>query len=374
MTKQIHHKMQAKKNETGNGILYLYLSFLSGALETGILSAGVLQFGVVEGMGLALAYQLGCLARNPLLLSLQGAASIICCSLPLLLVRSNIWGPMMMTILVSASIQSAREWLLPKYPPISVNIKRLYRVSGFVCGILLGSAFGLELLAWTSIAASVIIVAVALRRHNKTPFVNLKREFNSDGFGWMMFAHQMHYFVYVYALLAIYLTAQTPSSEESILWRVMIAAVWFALGWLSYISGRCVLENFLKMSPLHAAIIGHAWVASCLICMAIYNKHPFILGIAWVLGGFGGGSVYAIKILAFSAFSKVDLELWEHFGHVVGTFFSFMLVYLFPDSVALPFLFSTIAALTTLTLLLWKPVSEAAHKCKQQHILPPQQD
>jgi len=357
MDKALHSKRKSPQKDSGNAILYLVFSFLSGVLETGIVTAGLMRFGISTGLTLALAYQIGCLARNPLRLSLQGAACILCCSLPLSMSGHNsVLVLLMVTVLVSAGIQSAREWLLPKLCPVSLNTKRIVRVSGFICGILGGFAIGLSLITCISIATCLTILPLAIRQERKAPWMNLNRRFISDGYGWIMLLHQTHYFAYAYVMLAILLASGGQHPGEPILWQPVKASGWFALGWLSYISGRWLLKEKFKMSALQAAITGHTWVAVCLVCMGLFRDHSLVLGIAWVLSGFGGGSVYAINELARLNGCRADVELWEHWGHVVGVSLSLISVFIFPRYIAVPFVLALVATLATLILLSQSPV------------------
>lgn len=352
MDNDLHAKRQLPEKETGSTILYLILSFLSGVFETGVFTAGLIGFGISMGLALALAYQVGCLARNPLRLSLKGAACTLCCSLPLLLVsRDSIWAMLTVTALMSAGVQGAREWLLPVRTTVPISTKRIVRVSGFVCGIMGGFAIGLSLLAYVSVAASLAVLPMAVRQVRKVPWVSLNRRFTSGSCGWIMLFHQIHYFAYAYVLLAILFAPESQCSGEPILWQPLKASGWFALGWFSYISGKWLLKEKLKMSALPAAITGHLWVASCLICMALFHEHHFVLGLAWVLGGFGGGSVYALKELAKENACIADLELWEHWGHVIGVSLSLASILIFPRFLVFPFVVAFVAALVTLLLL-----------------------
>jgi hypothetical protein len=318
------------EKKPGDVILYLVLSFLSGMLETGVLTAGLMRFDIRMGVAFALAYQVGCLVRNPLRLSLQGAACLLSCSLFLLLLGyDGAWVFLLMTTLVSAGVQTAREWLLREQYPVSIGVKRVVRVSGFIGGILGGGVIGLSLLAFVTITSCVIVLPIAIGQEPRSPWMNLNRRFVSDGYGWIMLLHQTHYFAYAYVLLAILLTHKGPFPGETILSQPVTASGWFALGWLSYISGRWLLEERLKMSSLQAVIWGHIWVAGCLLCMALFHNHPLMLGLAWILGGFGGGSVYAIKDLAKAYGYRADIELWEHWGHVAGVSLSLASILIF---------------------------------------------
>jgi len=353
MLKSLQPKVSPQGDDTKRAIIYFTLSFLSGALETGVVTVGVINFNLFAGLAFVFAYQVGCLTRNPLRLSSAGAALALCCSLPLLfLIHDSIPMLLIVTLLVSTGIQCAREGLLTEQYKSSLATKRIVRVSGFICGILGGAIIGVTLLTCISILACLIVVFVAIRTQCRGNYINLNKKFLSDRFGWIMLFHQVHYFAYAYVLLAILLTPQPHSLREPAQWQIMTSSGWFALGWFSYISGKWLFMDVFKMSPFQAVVTGHIWVVGCLACMAAFNNHQFILGLAWVLGGFGGGSVYAIKDLARKCSCKADMELWEHWGHVIGVFLSIVSVFVFPCNLAVPFILALIAALLTLMLLL----------------------
>lgn len=338
----------------GNMYLYLVLSLLSGILETGAFTVGVATFGIPMGLALALAYQVGCLVRNPLGLSMRGAAVSLCGALLLLPYAAGSAFPMLLLVaLVSGGVQSAREWLLPKHRPMPVSTKRMVRVVGFVLGLLGGALIGYPIIVCVSIVACLAVLPTAFTQAQRTSWIHLNRWVASDGCGWIMLIHQTHYFAYVYVLLALLLEPTGMQAPEVNIQRAMTASVWFAMGWFSYISGELVLKVLLQMPSRKAAITGHLWVAICLLGMVLATNHPFLLGLAWVLGGFGGGSVYAIKDLAKENACSADIELWEHWGHVIGVSLSLVAVLLFPHELTVPFFLAFTAALGTLSLVMY---------------------
>lgn len=343
---------QSPENPTGDNFQYLILSFISGILETGILTCGLMLFDITIGLALALVYQIGCLVRNPLRLSLQGSACALCCAVILFQFSDDRLGLLLLaTFFLSGGVQSTREWLLIKHNQVSLHIKRLIRVSGFITGILGYFMIGSNLLVYTSIVAVLVVLPVVFTQKCSSPFINLNKRWEPSGYGWIMLLHQTHYFAYAYVLLAFFLSRQNQSSIEPLYWKYIIASAWFALGWCSYISGKWLLKNTLKMSAIKAVVFGHGWVVLCLALMVIFKDFPFVVGLSWVLGGFGGGSVYAIKDLAEENSCKADLELWEHWGHVLGVFASFLLVKMLPLCTVAPFFLAMIAALATLVLV-----------------------
>jgi len=360
MNEALHLKEQALEKQTGNSFLYLLFSFFSGVLETGILTGGLMLFGITGALLLVLAYQIGCLARNPLNLSLRGAICALCTAIPLFLISdNNIRLLLLATLVLSSGLQSAREWLLPEQNLVSLSTKRLTRVSGFIFGVLGCYSFGFNLLACIAIMALFALLPLAVRQKKAAPFINLNKNVKSNCYSWIMLFHQTHYFAYAYVLLAFFLSLQNQIFEQHVYWRPLIAAAGFAMGWYSYISGKWLLKKILKLSALQAAIAGHVWVVICLTFMVLLNGYPFLIGLTWVLGGFGGGSVYAIKDLAKRNSNKADLELWEHWGHMTGVSASFLSVQFLPSYPMAPFVLAIMAALSTLILLHYSANTES---------------
>jgi len=338
---------------------YLALSFASGVLETGAIAAGLIRGDLALALALALAYQLGCLARNPVRLSLKGSAIAIFSALPLLLVvRFGVWGLFVSVLLASAGIQSAREWLLPQGEAFSVGTKRVIRVSGFVFGIFAGYLVGVSAFGLVSSVALVIVVMPAAKQR-RCPWANLAGTWASDGHGWTMLFHQSHYFAYAYVLLSVFLSSHGCYMPHSAWRTAAMASFWFSLGWASYISGEWLLKERFGLPDREAAIVGHICVFCCLMFMVVFYNHPLALGIAWVVGGFGGGSVYAIKAMARATGCRADIELWEHLGHVVGVALALSSVMLFPRTPVIPFFVALGAVAVTLVLLTRTPQAAA---------------
>ena len=336
-----------------NSFLYLIFSFFSGTLETGILTSGIIIFDLSIGLALVLAYQIGCLARNPLHFNLKAAACALGCAVLLFQFgETNVWLLFLSTVFMSSGLQSAREYLLPGQNLVSVSTKRLTRVAGFVFGIIGCFNIGLTLIFYIAIVSFLLLMPSALENKSKISFINLENEFKAYDFGWIMFFHQTHYFVYAYVLLSFLLSPKSQMADGPIS-QPLGASMWFALGWFSYISASVLLKKILKLSAFYSAIVGHAWVVLNLgVMLFLVEGQPFLLKLTWVFCGFGGGSVYAIKELAKADCCKADLELWEHWGHVSGVTIAFMSVQFFPTYPTAPFCIAIAAALITLILLL----------------------
>lgn len=332
---------------------YLTLSLLSGVLETGTLIFGYCQYGLTYALLFALAYQIGCLMRNPLNLSLRSAAVLLvasCLCVPFL--QTNILLITTMILFTSGGIQTAREYFLPRNPPMAVSVKRLVRVVGFLSGILLSTFAGYATLVAVSLLSCLVVLSAVKDLKKTDAWMKINRQHDPDGFGWVMFMHQIHYFTYAYVLLALFCTLNLESVTDITFKSAVVAALAFTLGWLTYISGEALLKDAFKLSPKKAIIIGHTWVTACLLVMFFYRHNPYILVMFWVLGGFGGGSVYAIKIKAGQQNSKADIELWEHYGHNAGVLAAFLSVLFFPLTPEYVFVLAAFAAVTTIILLL----------------------
>ncbi len=331
---------------------YLALSLLSGVLETSVVITGFSQFDLTTGLAFALAYQVGCLIRNPLNLSLRGAAYLQGMALMLLpFMLHNLLVLLLLVACISGGIQSARDWLTPKKPPVPVSLKRLVRVTGFITGIMCSAVFGFATLVSVSLISCLVIWTAVPASAIRTRWIQINRRWRPDGYGWVMLVHQIHYFAYAYVLIAHLLNPSLDATTVMTLCNATAISVWFALGWLSYISGETVLKRIFRLSARAAVILGHVWVVICLFLMATYVRNPNLLGIAWVLGGFGGGSVYAIKELAEERKCKADIELWEHYGHNIGVILAFSSISLFPTIVEMPFMVAVGAATGTILLL-----------------------
>ena len=185
----------------------------------------------------------------------------------------------------------------------------------------------------------------------RSPLTAMNGNLVPDRYGLAMLLHQTHYFVYAYVLLAAFLVGLEPSGGTATWEHTANAALFFSLGWLSYISGQQLLKKILGWPPLRASIVGHVLVSACLLIMALYAGNHTVLVVAWITGGFGGGSVYAIKELASLNACKADMELWEHWGHVLGVALALLLFIIVPQMPWMPFVVAMAAALLTVVSL-----------------------
>jgi hypothetical protein len=346
-----HPSSQKPHPEIASPSFYYIFSLFSGILETGAVVSGYCQFGFFGGIGLALAYQLGCLIRNPFHLSLQGALYILGGSVLALLFLGidHLGWAIGCVALLSGAIQSSREWLLAELPPVSLVRKRFVRVLGFSVGIFAGWACPLETLLLSLAICALFLLCFGGFHFPQVPWINWHHGVRSDRFGIVMLFHQIHYFAYAYYLLLLFVSSGNQDAVPT--WMsTLIATGWFAAGWVSYISGEALLSNILCLPSWKACIVGHVWVSLCLLMMANSVHHPFLLGMFWVLGGFGGGSVYAIKDTAKAYRCKADMELWEHLGHVAGVLVTLIALYIDPLAFSMPFILALASAVMTIVL------------------------
>ncbi len=250
--------------------------------------------------------------------------------------------------MVSAAIQCARGELVPEPAP-GLAVKRTVRVAGFIAGILLGWVFHPEALLAIVSGSILPILLYGAMYQRFSALCSPNRQWMPGNWGVIMLCHQTHYFAYCYVLLfhllrfpAVYM-AGSP-------WNAPIhATIWFGVGWATYISGEQVLGRVLRLKPYVAAIVGHLWVVACLLGMIACLGTPWSLSLCWVLGGFGGGSVYAIKLLAQESACRPDLELWEHLGHVTGAGLAAMVCLAWGERAsAIPYMIAICAAAITL--------------------------
>lgn len=339
----------SRKPHYQNASLYLLLSFLSGVLETGAVTAGVKSAGLTLGIAFALAYQVGCLVRNPLGLTLRGTLYLLFCTLPFLLVllsgQQIVWALIILTALTSGSIQSGRDHLQPKQPPIAEKTKRLIRVSGFICGIMCGYLTGFVLIPCLISVIIIISMVRPVPQQGASEIFHFNSGCRMNKHGLIMMIHQIHYFTYAYVLLGTLLLAKSIIPQMNDIIVPFMASLYFASGWFTYISGKVVLKQAMKLTPRKSVLLGHAWVVCCLLCMYLFHNHLVIVIIAWVLGGLGGGSVYAIKELAGDAVNKESMELWENLGHVAGVSLSIVALSIFPYHYEFAYGLAMVAAL-----------------------------
>lgn len=331
---------------------YLLLSLLSGLFELGIFASTFRLQNLGAALLILLAYQCGSLCVHPCRLSPSLAwvflvTGAVLGTAGLHLESGASRGLLFLgVVLVSGVLQHSREeWKAERSKLHSTLIKRLFRVLGFSFGIALASLLPALLL----FESTVICLAGALgwrawkRKHGSCAGAHSDSASNAPhpALGSLMVAHQMHYFVYAYVLvyhLAMAFQSQFALEEQM---AFILTAIVFVAGWVSYILGETILKQLFRLTQRKALIVGHLLVTTCLVGIYLIWSHGMSLNafilfmLLWLVGGFGGGSVYAFSGLIHSDYSVMSvsrlprafhtLESWENYGHVAGVALALLL-------------------------------------------------
>jgi hypothetical protein len=288
-------------------ICYLVLSWMSGLVELG----GVV-FAIRSGMPVlgvlifGLAYQLGCLFKNPLELResqyrwLVLAASVTAC-----IGVWYVWCVPLSISLLSAGLAGIREEARGRCA-IGTLSKRLSRIVGF-------ASVGL-FVPWTLAILGLVILVIAKAQHAKVSGPARKSRIvwrrPLGTLGLTMVVHQMHYFVYSYALPYLFVGLHGLHTTS--------CGLAFAVGWISYSLTPTILG---RLPVVPTVVVGHLGVAASLVLMRSgYENLPILLA-TWFLTGFGGGTVFGIRRLSVEwppFHTSSDLDMWENVGHVLG--------------------------------------------------------
>ncbi|MER8766425.1 hypothetical protein [Mesorhizobium sp. M0968] len=230
--------------------------------------------------------------------------------------------------------------------------KRLARVCGFVLSTLLPMpASMLSVLAL--LAAAVPAMSVMRKRSPRRPLLP------EHSLEWTMLIHQTHYFAYAYAVPAL---VARPG-----LGGIPFVGVWFALGWISYLSAEMLWQRF---PPRPVFILGHLSLTVVLLVLSALSDAPWAAMVFWVLSGFGGGTVYCLTLLhKREGLSHVRLERAEDGGHLTGVTLAIGGVSLFGWSAgtlpAVGAVCALAAALTMIAMLRFGSKSTASHSGTQ---------
>ena len=183
--------------------------------------------------------------------------------------------------------------------------KRMARVGGFIVSTML--PFTTSVIITTSLC---LIVAIPQRRYRLIPAETRNNSISAQvhPIHAMMVVHQMHYFSYCYAVPVIF---AANNFEEN--WLI---GVWFALGWISYLSVHWTLQRF-RLEWVF--VIGHVFVATTLISLSFFAGVAHLAIAMWILTGFGGGTVFCLSELN-KHFGLGDelLVKYEDIGHIGG--------------------------------------------------------
>ncbi len=218
---------------------------------------------------------------------------------------------------LSTAIQTMRSAVKSKEPRWR---KRCFRVLGFVLSAVMYDYGTVALLV-----ISVILFILSLITPKFKDSCWLKKllvgEYGENKICMTMVVHQMHYFVYCYAMLIIaYEFYKTP-------W---IATLWFVGNWVPYIITEPLIKKSKKDNWMLFLIAGHVLVAGLLLAMyvSIVNSNVPLAMLLWVFTGFGGGNVFCIK-KSLKPVKEYDNMVWvfsENVGHILGVIVVTLLV------------------------------------------------
>lgn len=271
---------------------------------------------------LGLAYQIG----NGLAGRVGGSPKVIFAMACFGLIAWMIPGPILAIQIVavatlSASLQACRRAYedTEDRPKIRVAQKRAWRVAGFLLAAILP--------ATAAVSGVVVVLAFGTVLLRSVPRVSAERKVlhldpvqTSSSLHqqlWaLMVVHQTHYFVYAYAIL--HLAFHTSSGS------VAMAAVAFAVGWITYLSAERLWHRFPHQRVF---IAGHTFLTACLLGMSWVGENSWISVLLWVMTGLGGGSVYCLTFISTqSGLLSTQLRHAEDVGHVGGVVLALILV------------------------------------------------
>lgn len=322
--------------------MYLLLSTMTALLECGPIFLGIcLGYGPGRILSFCLAYQFGnlfpvpfCLRRKTLFSTIYFSLAVLCLAefshkFPLLQWILYLLGIM----LLSCTTQSIRAAMKNRTSTVK---KRTARVIGFLLAPLMGYAPFFLL----NVCCFIVLLAISHISEKNIPanhFVLSCKTIRKDRRYKIMLWHQLHYFIYAYAM--IILVYQTTN-------RPFFTMLLFACTWLTYLSTEPLLSclqhfhhaSLDKLPSTHRITFtilgGHTFLL--LILLLLPNTKSFFQIILWLLTGFGGGTVFAITSLCkrSAAYQKEQLEFTENIGHFTGTALALIWALLFPQSMS----------------------------------------
>jgi hypothetical protein len=157
-----------------------------------------------------------------------------------------------------------------------------------------------------------------------------------------MFAHHAHYFAYSYAVPYLIVYVLGASS----VWQGLL----FYLGWVGY-----DLYDFVDIrASWRKFLFGH--ILAGLSIVALFNVTSlFSVAIFGTLTGVGGGTVVMLSRLrsAVDPSPSENLDVAEHYGHLVGTLLLLLLVEVARLEV-IGFIAGGLSIITPLAAIAWR--------------------
>jgi hypothetical protein len=314
--------------------LFLLLSLCSSVVELSVVFVGISrELPIPWVVALGLAYQLGNLVPNPIdigprvrdltSITAMAAAGVLC------LDGWNLGVFLAVTAALGAVIQSLRK--LAK-DAVETTLKRAFRICGFLLAPLVSPV------SIFVMAAGLAVISLGSSHNEGTTRLRRPR---LRYLSLVMVVHQMHYFSYVYFITPVVLTAAGS--------RLLLAGLYFALGWLTYTS----VPHLLRGTRYRRYFVtGHLFLAVALIAMAFTHSALWLTAI-WIATGFGGGTVFCLEKFnqRSGELSKSDFSLAENVGHVLGVMAG-LTAYLISEQTHAPIVLAGGAALAAAALLI----------------------
>lgn len=323
--------------------MYYLFSCISGSLEIGIVYGGIMKgYPLWQVLIFGLAYQIGNLVPLPYAFHQKARRISIVILTVLWWIRcassaeTVSWLCLVGIItILSGLIQSIRAdlpFLGEKWK------KRFFRVVGF--GTAVCYALNMEVCV---VIISVIMVLTELFRDN---IVKQARPIvlNNICINRTMLFHQMHYFVYAYAMISLACNLASHS---------MFSIVFFVFSWLTYLMTEPILRHFGHGKWFWYLVTGHMMLAILLLLAALAAiQESGWLFLLWVLSGFGGGTVFCIKLVEEGKVrkdSEVNWTLSENLGHISGCLFACVWTAFGMETALLPVIGTCFAMLTIIS-------------------------
>ncbi len=283
---------------------YLLLSAGSGLIELGVPALTIwMDESWTVTLVTGLAYQLG----TPLAAVLTTRIRLVLgcfVAAGLFLTYGAVASPPVVWIgsmLVAAVVQAGRS-AVKSGSGVSTALKRSARVVGFC---LAGWA-SVPLITSASFAVGVIAAAGV---HAPGPARRPTTNWHPGRWRVLMLVHQIHYFVYAYTMVVV-LAALGGAPPEAL-------GLIFSAGWVTYIVAPR-LFRWAGDRVVVVVVVGHLTVALLLLAMGeVEGVVP--LTTLWVLTGFGGGTVFAVRSICLRhGEDEATIDFWEDAGHVAG--------------------------------------------------------
>jgi len=308
--------------------MFSLLNLISGFIETGAVIFALSNFGAEIALVSALLYQIGNLVPFPIRLSKQLTLNFAAVSIILML--TGMFVPVCGLAAVpflSAAVQSVRAGMKTES---GKTRKRVFRILGFLLGFSFQPVFG------TACAALTLCGALRDDIHGKTAIALPK-------FGKLqaiMVLHQMHYFVYCYAVM---ITAYQFGGA-------LLAAGLFFAGWLAYVFVPRLYKNFGNYRRIF--LFGHSLLFTLLLTMFFAPSLP-VKAFLWLLTGFGGTTEFCIKKLEtqYDCYNELNHNCAENFGHILGVI-ACLPVFMLSGGPDLPILLSALFAVCAAAVMM----------------------